>query len=457
MLIGIVAFIFGYTIKKDGDSLTFECIDLNTLIDNKKKSEKQEIDLLKTQFVNVLDHGAIGDGKHDDTNAIRAAWSYAVTLRRKLYFPGNDYRVTDTLSNEPISIIGAGEGFTRIIFENMKGKDGIVFTFPSKVGTMGEIAHLSIIVKGQHGRFAIKTTKDSSIYTKYRTKYSFHDLEFCGEKIQEVYSGFVYDYGWDCYLNIGDSWGVYIDRIDVIGTYKIGEDPAAQPDQSFIKLDALSNILTARINTVTTHGVKTGIEIGDKCFFMIDQCDIAHSYKGVITTGTAVYSEGRITDTLINSQFCCVHLRTRSWTSISNVSISRHKSGYNHGLNWYGFYLDDVNKSWLSNLRSQADKSLTEFSGEHYGFYFKECDGIVANGLILGSGLDYPIFHNNTASATFGGVNFQVDRGNAAFSFVNNCRYIEIGTFENHSGIPNYYTDDSINRENIKVTQKISI
>lgn len=459
-LIGIVAFIFGYTIKNDGGNLIWERISLKNLMDDEENPEQsvhQEIEVLKSFAVNVLDHGAVGDGKSDDTLAIKAAWSLALTMRRKLYFPGNDYRITDTLSGEPISIVGAGVGFTRLIFDKMKGKDGIVFTSPSHVGTMGEVAHLSIIVKGEHGRFAIKTADDSANYHKYRTKYSFHDLEFRGYNIQDVPSGFVYDYGWECYLEIGDSWGVYIDRIDVIGTYNISNDPDSQPNQTFLRLDANSNILTARINSVTTHGIKIGIEIGDKCFFMIDQCDIAHSYKGIITTGEAIYSEGRITDTLINSQYIGIHLKERSWTSISNVAISRHKKGYDHGLDWFGVYLNNVNKSWLTNIRSQSDSSLSKFSGKHYGFYFKNCDGIAANGLIPGGGLDYPIFNNNTSGATFNGANFQISRGVAAFSFVNNSRYIQIGTFENHTDVPDFFADRSINKTTIEAYQKVSI
>jgi hypothetical protein len=419
----------------------------NVEVPKKKDIERRGID--------VTNHGAVGDGVTDSTSAFKVSWAYALTMRiSQLFVPEGDYLITDTLTGEPISIIGMGTGQTRLIFQNMSGKDGISFTVATQTGVVGEVAHLSIIAKGQHGKNAIKTADHSSLYSTYRVRYSFHDLEFRGDAEKVIPSGFNYDYGWDCYIDLGDSWGAYIENIDAIGTYDISVDPATQPDQIFLRMQSNGNILTARINRVTIHGIKKGIEIGDKCFFMIDQVDIAHSYEGIYTNGSNIYSEGRISDTLVNSQLRCVHLASRSWTAVSNVAVGRHRNGFNHGLAWYGFYLDDVNKSWFTNLRAQADKTVTAFTGNHYGVYFKNCDGVSVSGMILGSGLTQPVVNDNTAGGTFDNTNFQIDSGGvAAWSFLNNARYIKIGTFDKRSTTPDYFVDETVSKANIQIVQ----
>lgn len=425
-------------------------------LSSKQENTNNDISGLE-DVVNVKDFGAEGNGKNDDTSAFKKAIRFAEKERRHLYIPEGKYKITDTLFLEPNRIYGAGEGKTILIFSNLDGKDGISFKVSNKVGVKGEVSDLTIRVKGSNGGSAIITPKEGSLYSKYHVRYYFHNLEFLGDNRQATASGFVYDYGWKYYINIGDSWGTYIERIDAIGTYKITEPPEDQENHTFLRISASRGILTARINSVTTHGIKRAVEIHDRAFFMIDQCDFAHGYEGIIDTGSISYSEGRITNTLINAQYVGIDLSNRSWLAIDNVSVSRHKSGYDHKGNWYGIRLTNVNKTWISNIRSQADVSLTKFNGTMYGFYFKGCDGISASGLIPGFGLHYSIVLDNSKRATFDGTNFQ-GKGAVAWRFINGSKNITIGTFAATSTMKAIYSyDDSIDQSLIQIVETKSL
>src|SRR6478735_3627461 len=54
------------------------------------------------EAVSVADYGAVGDGQADDTAAVRAAVSVAVTERRPLLVPPGTYLV-----DAPIRVVGA--------------------------------------------------------------------------------------------------------------------------------------------------------------------------------------------------------------------------------------------------------------------------------------------------------------------------------------------------------------
>lgn len=64
-------------------------------------------------WINVLDHGAIGDGTTDDTESIQAAFD-AAPSRGIVYFPcGYNFKITDTItrSTTPINIRGGGSRY----------------------------------------------------------------------------------------------------------------------------------------------------------------------------------------------------------------------------------------------------------------------------------------------------------------------------------------------------------
>ncbi len=406
--------------------------------------------LRRADWINVREFGAKGDGTADDTSAIQAALNSA--NGRNVIFPTGTYRVTSTLLVPLIRLVGEGSGRTTVVFDQMAGLDGFVFQAETNVGREGGVEHMTLMSKGAHGRHAISTPTDSSLYFTYRTRYFFRGLEFRGNILQSISSGFVYDYGWETCIRMGDCWGAYIEEIDAIGIYKTSLDPETQPDHTFLKMSAAGGMLSVRVSGVTTHGVKRGIEIGDRVFFFISHVDIAHSYEGLVSTGTTVFSEGRIHDSLFNSQRVCLHLNNRSWTSIHNVAVGRHKSGYDHGGEWYGFKLEQVNKSWISNIRVQADTSITKFSGTAYGFHFKNCGALKCDGLTPGLGLDYAIYLDNCPQNVYDGINFQGVSG-VGFSFQNITRDCVIGTHVFSNGWTKYEYG-AVDKSRISIVQK---
>ncbi len=57
-----------------------------------------------TPFINVKDYGAVGDGKHDDTKAIKKA----LEAGDDIYFPSGTYLISDSIDVETKKIHGAG-------------------------------------------------------------------------------------------------------------------------------------------------------------------------------------------------------------------------------------------------------------------------------------------------------------------------------------------------------------
>lgn len=58
----------------------------------------EKVEVLKKDRINVLDHGAKGDGINDDTAAIQNAINYAVANTSPLYFPHGKYKITSGLT-----------------------------------------------------------------------------------------------------------------------------------------------------------------------------------------------------------------------------------------------------------------------------------------------------------------------------------------------------------------------
>lgn len=61
-------------------------------------------------WVNVMDHGAVGDGVADDTQAIRDAIAAASLTKQPVHFPRGDYRVTGPLTIERQLLTGLPAG-----------------------------------------------------------------------------------------------------------------------------------------------------------------------------------------------------------------------------------------------------------------------------------------------------------------------------------------------------------
>lgn len=318
--------------------------------------------------INVKDKpfGAVGDGIADDTVAIQLAWIAAGT--RNLLLPAGTYRITAPLVGPLIMIEGAGQGRTVLDFENFAGEDGITFTAPATYDRQGGLSGMTIRAKGASGRHAVVTPRGSTL-NNWRAKYTFQNLAFTGTANA---AGFAQNFGWTWMMDVGDGWGTEIENIDAIGTYIVGNNPATQPEQGFLRLAGGQGLLSVRMRNITTHNCKYGIEIGDRVFWYINDTDIAESYKGIYSNrsdATTIYGEGVLQGVIINAQYRGIDLEDRIATMCNHVTINRSNAGFDHGMEWIGFRLEDWNLCNLNNIKIYAGFKAGggRFAGQHVG------------------------------------------------------------------------------------------
>jgi hypothetical protein len=80
---------------------------------------KVSYSMISGAFVNALDYGATGNGSTDDTSALQAAITAAISLKQPLYIPGGTYKTTAELTilntyGVGLDVYGAGDGTTII-------------------------------------------------------------------------------------------------------------------------------------------------------------------------------------------------------------------------------------------------------------------------------------------------------------------------------------------------------
>lgn len=106
------------------------------------KSRPQYGDLSIGSIISVKDHGALGNGVHDDTAAIKAALALATTSNL-IYFPAGSYIVTSTIVIPPNTRI-TGEVWSQLVasgtyFANMSNPKPMI-----QVGKVGDIGTVEI-------------------------------------------------------------------------------------------------------------------------------------------------------------------------------------------------------------------------------------------------------------------------------------------------------------------------
>ncbi|OBT71633.1 hypothetical protein VF21_09708 [Pseudogymnoascus sp. 05NY08] len=106
------------------------------------KSRNQYGNIELSSIISVKDHGAVGNGVHDDSDAIIAALALA-TKDNLIYFPAGSYIVTKTILIPPHSRI-TGEVWSQIVasgsyFADMKNPEVMV-----RVGSPGDVGSVEI-------------------------------------------------------------------------------------------------------------------------------------------------------------------------------------------------------------------------------------------------------------------------------------------------------------------------
>ncbi|MFB6801741.1 glycosyl hydrolase family 28-related protein [Peribacillus butanolivorans] len=112
IIIILFAFIFGYTVKKEGDSMVLQKVNSTLLkgTDGKMLADKVEV-LNKKSIgaINLREFDAVGDGVANDTAAIKKAIGEAIIQNRALYIPKGVYRFISQITiDKNITIYGDG-------------------------------------------------------------------------------------------------------------------------------------------------------------------------------------------------------------------------------------------------------------------------------------------------------------------------------------------------------------
>lgn len=106
------------------------------------KSRPQYGDLSLDSIISVKDHGALGDGVHDDTAAIVAALALATT-NNLIYFPSGSYIVTDTIVI-PANTRMTGEVWSQLVASGSHFTDMINPRTMIQVGNEGDVGVVEI-------------------------------------------------------------------------------------------------------------------------------------------------------------------------------------------------------------------------------------------------------------------------------------------------------------------------
>lgn len=119
--------------------------------------------------VNVMDFGAVGDGKHDDTNAI----NYVLSKGGEVFIPAGTYLITGTLTLvNNLRIVGAGKYVTTIQF-----KQSNITTFNySMFSCATSLSNVSIESLGMLGNRSVQTTAGSDVNSGFAIQLNFGTL-----------------------------------------------------------------------------------------------------------------------------------------------------------------------------------------------------------------------------------------------------------------------------------------
>lgn len=309
--------------------------------------------------------------------------------------PIGNFSVSRPIDITGMSIAGAGADLTRLVYT---GPTDLAFlSVGCSPGSSAEIRDLSLVRAGKGGGTAIGVVSASACYFEHRRRILIDNVNFRGAEVTRGTGGWVSAPSWETCIELGDTWGTHIGRIDAIGGYDIRQAPSQTDRSVFLRTGAASGILSVRISGVTAASFYRGIEIGPKTFFFIADCDFAACYDGIVSVHgiNDGFSEGRIRDTFINAQRVGIHLKHSAWREVSGVAINRHKEGYKEG-NWTGMQLDGVFKSWIGKMRFQVDVTRGTFEGQAVGMSLNKCSDLIISEVMFGQGLTCDIVEANS-------------------------------------------------------------
>lgn len=312
-----------------------------------------------------------------------------------VHLPAGNFLVSQPIDITGVSIAGAGADLTRLIYTGPE--DAPFLSVRCSYESSAEVRDLSVVRAGKGGGTAIAVASAGACYFEHRRRILIDNVGFRGAEVVRSPGGWLSAPSWGTCIDLGDSWGTHIGRIDAIGGYDIRQAPSQADRSVFLRTGAASGILSARISGVTAASFYRAIEIGPKTFFFISDCDFAACYDGIISVHGVNdgFSEGRLRDSFINAQRMGIYLKDSAWREVSGVAVNRHKEGYKQG-DWTGMKLDGVFKSWIDKMRFQVDVTRGPFDGRTVGIMLNNCSDLIISEVMFGQGLTSDIFQVNS-------------------------------------------------------------
>lgn len=337
---------------------------------------------LKTTYRTSKEFGAKGNGSSNDTVAMQ---DFFLSCEDGYIGPGT-YRIIGGTLSAPFGthIRGAGVGKTILQFESMggfAGTDGISYTATGKYLT-SSLSDLTIVIKGANGKYGITTPKGSSVFNNNLPRFIFERLIIKGDVEDGSLFG-LFDYGWDRYIDLGDSRDSVIRDVTVLGTYDYTTDPAtAEVSRTAFHMTGVQSeggVLMPIVDHCYVHYTGKAVQYGYRVSNpMVVNSQFHRVYDGVLspnaTTSSTDYSvlEAQLHHLNINAQQRGVSFEKSSFVDMSAMRVTRASGGFNHANTWYGYYFDEVDELKIDGARAYNEG--TAYTNTHVGLLVSTSD-----------------------------------------------------------------------------------
>lgn len=240
--------------------------------------------------VNVKWFGAIGDGEHDDTDAIQKA----IDIGKSVFVPEGTYLITKPLKLKLQDFNGAGVNQTHFDAQNTD-----VFELGLGGRTIANVAYFGVKTTGNHGdnNTVFKFTESK---TERAVSYNFHDIEIGGGRFQ-------------CGFNITDAFRTSINKVGMTNVFNpiIIRGQAVQTTINDVtcnidtievgnsnKMNTGVDVLgdnhsgayqrpeSVRLSNVNMVGYDLGYNIRDVLYFVSDKFECDYCQNGIRTSST---------------------------------------------------------------------------------------------------------------------------------------------------------------------------
>lgn len=197
-------------------------------------------------------------------------------------------------------------------------------------------------------------------------------------------------------------------------------------------LDAAGAVMSARVSHNEIGPIWRGVEIGDRAFMSMHDCDLIGTYDGIVWAGTTMFNEPKVRNNNINAQRWGIAVDGPDSLEFTDNTIRRHSAGWKGATNdWFGMKIANVADLKLSNNTVQPDESGGAFSGTMTAYSLTACSLALATDNFVGVGNDVGFLLDNcTGLIVDGTLSAQSNAGNVLFSLVNNTRLTTIAAYE---------------------------